>query len=50
METKRPCETPVITNTHDIISKKTEIVIYNAVKTSYTESVVISIADDDHKQ
>jgi len=50
METKRSSETSVITNKHGIISKKTEIITYNAVKTSHAESVVKSIDDDDdHK-
>lgn len=46
MDTKRSSETSVITNKHGIISKKTEIITYNAA-TSHTESVVKSIDDDD---
>jgi len=47
METKRCSETSIITNKHGIISKKAEIITYNAAETSHTESVVKSIDDDD---
>jgi len=46
METKRSSETSVITIKQGIISK-TEIITYNAVKTSHSDSLVKSIEDDD---